>query len=180
MGLKNLTQNRKTNASSAKVKVMMTVFLFVCGGAIQNEFSPRGHKVNKQYYLEMMKCLREALKGKRTNSRREKKWMLHRNNAPAHSFSSNYTQLSHKAHQTCPTTRVLAPSYTNRLLLVPKVEIPSERSNIDSDDNIHENLLMMLCAFPKKAFQQCSQKQTECREQCIRSAGNYFERDKAK
>jgi hypothetical protein len=52
--------------------------------------------------------------------------------------------------------------------------------NIESDDNIKENSQTMLCAFPQKAFQQCSQKQREHWELGIRSAGNYFEGDKAK
>jgi hypothetical protein len=54
-----------------------------------------------------------------------------------------------KTHQTCPTTSVLTKSPTNRFLLVTKVEIRTERSNIESDDNIQENLQMKVCDFPQ-------------------------------
>jgi hypothetical protein len=107
-----------------------------------------------------------------------KKWMPQQNNDPAHFFPSNYSWLAHKAHQTCPTTPVLTKYPMNRSLLVTKVEICTEWWNIESDD-IQENSHMKLCAIPQKAFQKCSQKQKELREQCIRSTGNYSQREKA-
>lgn len=79
-----------------------------------------------------------------------KKWMLHHKNAPAHSFPSNYLRLSHKAHHTYSTTSILTKSPTNRFLLVPEVEIRTERLNIESDDNIQENSQTKLRAFPQK------------------------------
>jgi hypothetical protein len=51
----------------------MCVFSFVSVGFVHHEFSPPSHTVNKQYYLEVIKCLQEALKGKRPNFRRQKK-----------------------------------------------------------------------------------------------------------
>jgi len=51
-----------------------------------------------------------------------------------------------------PQSRVLAASQTNRLLLVPKVEIHAERLNIELEENIQKNELMNLCTFPQKAF----------------------------
>lgn len=107
--------------------------------------------------------------------------MLQHNNAPPYSFPSKYSQLSCKIHHTCPPTSVFNTSRTNRILLVPKDEIHTERSNIESVDAIQENSQKKLCAFPKKkTFQQCSKKQKELWEQCIRSARNYSEKDKAK
>jgi hypothetical protein len=93
-----------------------------------------------------MKHLREAVKGKRPNLRREK------------NGCSNKTTLLHilspqinrdmliKHIQTCPTTPVLTKSPMNRSLLVTKVQIRTERWNIESDD-IQENSQIKLCAF---------------------------------
>ena len=65
MGLKNIRQNRKTTASSVKCEGDVDcLFLFFYGGAVHHEFSPHGHNVNKQYYLEMIKCQQEAVKEK--------------------------------------------------------------------------------------------------------------------
>jgi hypothetical protein len=88
MGPKNFSQNRNMKASSVKGEGDVDCEFFLAYGVVLHyEFSPRVHNVNKQYYLEMMKCLREAVKGKRANSRTKKKWMLHNNNALAYFFS---------------------------------------------------------------------------------------------
>lgn len=85
--------------------------------------------------------------------------MLHHNNAPAHSFPTNYSQLSRKAQHIRPTTPLLAKTRTNRVLLVPEDEIHTERSTFELIDYINENSLSKLKNIPQKAFQECSQKQ---------------------
>ena len=89
MGLKNLIQNWKTKASSVKGEGDVDCVCFLCGRIAHHKYSTCGHNVNKQYYLEVIKHMQEAVKGKMTNSRWEKKWMLQNNNAPAHSFPYN-------------------------------------------------------------------------------------------
>jgi len=46
------------------VKILLTVF-FDYNGAMHREFLPQGHTVNKEYYLEVMRRLREAIRKKR-------------------------------------------------------------------------------------------------------------------
>ena len=180
MGLKNISQNRKIRTSSIKGEGDVDcVFLFVCGNVAHHEFSPCAHNVNKQYYLEVMKHLWEAVKGKRANWRREKYGCYTIIMFP-HIHSPWITCDLLIKNTTRHSTSSLTKSPTNRFLLVPRVEIHIERSNIESDDNIHENLQTKLCALPQKAFQQCSQKQRVHWELGIRSTGNYFERDKVK
>jgi len=41
------------------------VSFYVCGGVAHHEFSPHGHNVNKQYYLEVITCMQEAVKRKK-------------------------------------------------------------------------------------------------------------------
>jgi hypothetical protein len=94
-----------------------------------------------------MKHLREAVKRKRPNSRKEKKWMLHHNNAPTHFFPTNHSQLSCKAQHIRPTNPLLATSRTNRVLLVPEVEIHTERLTFERID-VNENSLSKLNNIP--------------------------------
>lgn len=61
-----------------------TVF-FYCEGIIHHEFLPCGQIVNKEYYLVVMKRLRGAVGRKRPDLWRGKKWLLHHDNALAHS-----------------------------------------------------------------------------------------------
>ncbi|KAG7162477.1 putative Transposase-containing protein 31 [Homarus americanus] len=45
--------------SRSNVEVMLIVF-FDWKGVVHHEFVPRGQTVNKEFYLEVLKCLREA------------------------------------------------------------------------------------------------------------------------
>ena len=49
---------------------MLTVF-FDSEGVVHYEFLPQGRTVNKEYYLEVMQRLREAVRKKRLDAWRE-------------------------------------------------------------------------------------------------------------
>jgi len=61
----------------------LTVF-FDYRDVIHYEFLPAGKTVNKDYYLEVMRRLRNAIRRKRPNLWTENSWILHYDNAPAH------------------------------------------------------------------------------------------------
>ncbi|UYV83122.1 hypothetical protein LAZ67_22002308 [Cordylochernes scorpioides] len=65
------------------VKVLLTVF-FDCRGVVHHEFLPQGRTVNKEYYLQVMRNLRGAIRQKRPDLWKNKNWLLHHDNAPAH------------------------------------------------------------------------------------------------
>ncbi|UYV66476.1 hypothetical protein LAZ67_4001822 [Cordylochernes scorpioides] len=67
----------------SNVKVLLTVF-FDCRGVVHHEFLPQGRTVNKEYYLQVMRNLREAIRQKRPDLWKNKNWLLHHDNAPAH------------------------------------------------------------------------------------------------
>ncbi|UYV67049.1 hypothetical protein LAZ67_4003761 [Cordylochernes scorpioides] len=67
----------------SNVKVLLTVF-FDCRGMVHHEFLPQGRMVNKEYYLQVMRNLREAIRQKRPDLWKNKNWLLHHDNAPAH------------------------------------------------------------------------------------------------
>ncbi|UYV83264.1 hypothetical protein LAZ67_23000327 [Cordylochernes scorpioides] len=54
------------------------------GGVVHHEFLPQCRTVNKEYYLQVMRNLREAIRQKRPDLWKNKNWLLHHNNAPAH------------------------------------------------------------------------------------------------
>ncbi|UYV65616.1 hypothetical protein LAZ67_3004868 [Cordylochernes scorpioides] len=53
-------------------------------GVAHHEFLPQGRTVNKEYYLQVMRNLREAIRQKRPDLWKNKNWLLHLDNAPAH------------------------------------------------------------------------------------------------
>ncbi|UYV79244.1 hypothetical protein LAZ67_17001721 [Cordylochernes scorpioides] len=74
---------KKARQVRSNVKVLLTVF-FDCRGVVHHEFLPQGRTVNKEYYLQVMRNLREAIRQKRPDLWENKNWLLHHDNAPAH------------------------------------------------------------------------------------------------
>ncbi|UYV70805.1 hypothetical protein LAZ67_8000693, partial [Cordylochernes scorpioides] len=74
---------KKARPVRSNVKVLLTVF-FDCRGAVHHEFLPQGRTVNKEYYLQVMCNLREAIRQKRPDLWKNKNWLFHHDNAPAH------------------------------------------------------------------------------------------------
>ncbi|UYV64607.1 hypothetical protein LAZ67_3001299 [Cordylochernes scorpioides] len=52
--------------------------------ARQVQSNVKGRTVNKEYYLQVMRNLREAIRQKRPDLWKNRNWLLHHNNAPAH------------------------------------------------------------------------------------------------
>ncbi|UYV79141.1 hypothetical protein LAZ67_17001224 [Cordylochernes scorpioides] len=77
------TKTEKANQVRSNVKVLLTVF-FDCRFVVHHEFLPQGRTVNKEYYLQVMRNLREAIRQKRPDLWKNKNWLLHHDNAPAH------------------------------------------------------------------------------------------------
>ncbi|UYV78187.1 hypothetical protein LAZ67_16000409 [Cordylochernes scorpioides] len=74
---------KKARQVRSNVKVLLTVF-FDCRGVVHHEFLPQGRTVNKEYYLQVMRNLREAIRQKHPDLWKNKNWLLHHDNAPAH------------------------------------------------------------------------------------------------
>ena len=72
---------KKARQARANVKVLLIVF-FDSNGMVHHEFLPHGRAVNKEYYLKVMRRLIEAIRRKRT----ELWWILHHDNATAHTW----------------------------------------------------------------------------------------------
>ena len=75
---------KKVRQIRSNVKVLITVF-FDYHGVVHQEFLPKGRTVNKEYYIEVMRLLREAIRKKRPELWKNNSWLLHHDNAPAHS-----------------------------------------------------------------------------------------------
>jgi hypothetical protein len=80
---KIVATTKKSMSESIKCEGAVDRF-FYGKGVIHHEFVPRGQAVNGQFYLEVMKRLRQAERRKRPEGWRNKNWMLHHDSAPAH------------------------------------------------------------------------------------------------
>ena len=59
--LKDEAKPKRPRQSRSKINVMLTVF-FDYRGVVYCEFLPTGQTVNKEYYLSVMRHLREAIR----------------------------------------------------------------------------------------------------------------------
>ncbi|UYV85133.1 hypothetical protein LAZ67_X004692 [Cordylochernes scorpioides] len=96
---------KKARQVRSNVKVLLTVF-FDCRGVVHHEFLPQGRTVNKEYYLQVMRNLREAIRQKRPDLWKNKNWLLHHDNAPAHTsllvrdfLAKNNTLMMPRSHR---------------------------------------------------------------------------------
>jgi hypothetical protein len=63
----------------------MFIIFFDYEVVVHHDVVPRGQTVNKEFYLEVLRRLRESIGKKMPESWKAKRWMLHHDNAPAHS-----------------------------------------------------------------------------------------------
>jgi hypothetical protein len=75
---------QKTRRVQRKVKVPLTVF-FGYRGIVHHSYAPEGQTINKEYYLEVIHHLCDAVQHKRLDLWASHNWQLHHDNAPAHS-----------------------------------------------------------------------------------------------
>ncbi|XP_043260410.1 uncharacterized protein LOC122401986 [Colletes gigas] len=79
--LENERNPKKPRQSRSKIQAMLTVF-FDYRGVVHLEFLPDGQTVNKEYYLSVMRRLRENIRWKRPDLWKNNSWILHHDNAP--------------------------------------------------------------------------------------------------
>jgi transposase len=160
----------------SNVKVTLTVF-FDSEVVVHHEFLPQGKTVTKEYCLEVMKRLREAIRGKKVRCLKSNRWILHADNAPVHT-----SVLIHQLLQKHETTVVPQPPYTPYLapadFFIPQIKNVIERPTFESIDAMKENSLADLCSIPNEAFQKSFEGWKKRWERCIQSGGDYFESDK--
>jgi hypothetical protein len=74
----NKAQQVKNN-----VKSMLICFFYI-DRIIHKEFVPPGQTVNAKFYCDVLRQLREHMRRKRPGKWRTNNWVLHHDNAPAH------------------------------------------------------------------------------------------------
>ena len=170
---------KRARQTRSKLKVMLTVF-FDYRGVVHSEFLPEGQMVNKDYYLSVMRRLREQIRRKRPDLWKDNSWILHHDNAPAHKaiivnefLAKNSTNLIEQP----PYSPDLAPA---DFFLFPKLKLPLRGTRFQSIEDIKENSRRQLTSIPKSAYKKCFDDWIIRWHKCIISEGAYFEGDKIK
>jgi len=69
---------------------------------VYHEFTQYGQTINKEYYLDVLRRLRETIRKRRPILWHSNSWMLHHDNAPAHRSFLVYDFLDEHGTVTVP------------------------------------------------------------------------------
>ena len=134
--------------------------------------------VNKEFYLKVMKRLREAVRRESHEAWTNKTWMLHHNNAPAHASLLIREFLAKHETSVVPQAPYSPDLALADFFLFPKLKSALKGRRFKTMEEIEENSLWDLRAIPQNTFQDAFQNWKERWERCINSGGEYFEGDK--
>ena len=103
------------------------------------EFTPRGQTINKEYYVEVLKRLRDAVRRKGPRFWSSGDWFLHHDNAPAH--SSNLVQQFLAKHK---IVQLRQPPYNPDIApcdfwMFPKLKMAFKGKRFDYIETIQNN-----------------------------------------
>jgi histone-lysine N-methyltransferase SETMAR len=81
--LQSSPRPKKAQRVLSKVKALLTVF-FDYRGIVHHSYALESQTINKEYYLEVIHHLHDAVRHRRPDLWASHNWQLHHNNAPAH------------------------------------------------------------------------------------------------
>lgn len=146
-------------------------------GVVHHEFLPEGQTVNKEYYLGVMRRLREAIRRKRPELWAENSWILHHDNAPSHNAIIIRNFLTKNATNTIqqpPNSPDLAPC---DFFLFNRVKKPLRGTRFSSREEVMEKSQEALMDIPKTKYKKCFEDWIKRWHKCVAVDGDYFEGD---
>ena len=158
------------------VKVMLTVF-FDFNGIMHHEFFPWGQTVNKEYYLQVQRRLREAIRKKRPDLWKHNLCLLHHDNPPAHTSLLVREFLAKNNTVTMPQPPYSSDMAPCDFFLFSKIERTLKGRRFTAIYDIKGASLEELKAIPKIEFEKCFEDWKKLWHKCIISNGDYFEGD---
>jgi len=105
----------------------MLISFFYANGIVHKESVPPGQTVNQQFFLEVLKRLRDSARKKRPEMWSSGDWSLHHDYAPAHTALSVQQFLAKKQHEGYPSSSLFTRPCAMRLFLASSYEMPDER-----------------------------------------------------
>jgi hypothetical protein len=140
-------RTKKAQRVQSKVKVLLTVFFDYRG--IHYSYAPEGQTINKEYYLEVIHHLCDAVQRKGPDLWASHNWQLHHDNALAH--SSHLIQSFLTKHGILVVCQVscspdMAPC---DFWLFPKLKRPLKGSHFESREDIMWNVMKELRSLPE-------------------------------
>ena len=167
---------KKAKQSKSTHKLWIILF-FDSTGMIYMHWVPTGQTVNKEYYVEVLRELRERFLGKRQALFKSGQWHFHQDNAPVHNSILVTDYLSKMGNKTVPQ-----PPYSPELApcnycLFPKLKEKLRGGRYESIEEVKEAVMKVIDTLTQEDFHGASQKLLGRYNKCIAAGGDYFEGD---
>jgi len=167
---------KKARQMRSNVKMMLIVF-FNVRGIVHWEFVPPGQTVNQEFYLEVLRRLRENVRRKHPELWRLGDWFLHHDNTPAHTALSvtrylaslGWTVVPHP-----PYSLDLAPCDFFLFLTMKKTLKGNRFATMEEVKTASQEALNNI---KLQRFQRCFMQWEKRLDKCIASNGEYFKED---
>ena len=138
----------------------MLIIFFDCEGIVHYELSPRGQTINKEYNVEVLKRLRDAVRRKLPRFWSSGDWL--------------FQYIVHFIVQLCQTPYSPDTALCS-FWMFPKLKIALKGKRFDDIETIQSNATRELKAIPKSAFENCFKMWKHRWERVVQSNGDYFE-----
>jgi len=144
---------------------------------VHKEFVPLGQTVNGKFYCEVLRRMRENVRCKRPEMWKNGDWLLHHDNAPAHTLLVVREFLTKNNMTTVPH-----PAYSPDLALCdfyvfPKMKLRLKGWHFVSIKEIPAESQQVLNMLTPTDFNECFQKWQIGWDCCIQAQGDNFEGD---
>ena len=168
------SRTKKARQVRSNVKVMLTCFFdvfFDFRGIVHHGYAPEGQTINKEYYLQVLRCLRETVRRKRPDMWAAKNFQLHHDNAPAHSAHVIHAFLAKNS-----MSLVRQAPYSSDLArcdfwLFPKLKTILKGRRFQSRENTMKKSTEELGSIPEEEFKRCFEKWQKLWEKCVYRQG---------
>lgn len=163
---------KKARMSKSRVKTMLIVF-FDVRGIVHHEFLPQGQTVNSQFYLEVLKRLKQRVNRSRSNIKNV--WKLHHDNAPSHSAFLIGDYLARTGVSVVPQPPYSPDLAPSDFFLFPRIKNVFKGKHLDNVDNIQAVTTACLKDLTSDVFLGAFQAWKHRLQKCIDANGAYFE-----
>ena len=187
-GSTSMTRRQNSNHHSARVpslcdqrrgtrceaKQRSCYWRFFDSEGIVHEYTPDGQTINKEFYLEVLQRLRESVHWKWPEKWWDGDWILHHDNAPAH--TSHLVQQFLAKHGTAqlqqlPYSPDLAPC---DFFLFPRLKKVLKGHRFEATEDIKRNSTKTLLDIPKEEFEKCFQQWQQRWAKCVAAEGELY------
>ena len=158
--------SKKAREVRSNVKVVLTCF-FNSRGIVHHEYAPEDLTINKEYYLQVLCRLREAVRRKQPDMWAAKNFQLYHDNAPAHSAHVIHAfpaQNSMSLVRHAPYSPELARC---DLWLFPKLKTSLKGRRFQSRGDIMKKSTEELGNIPEEEFKRCFEKWQKRWVKCV-------------